>query len=150
VHISNEITIAAPPQRIFAHASDTPHWPQMLPHYRYVRVLSSEGSRRVVEMAARRPFDIVKPFDRLRVTIPVRWRAEQIDDPAVPGIFFRHLGGWTKGMRVWWRFTALHNGKTRVRIDHELDSPLAPFIGRFFIHPIASRTLARMKEICEA
>jgi uncharacterized membrane protein len=136
--MSNEITIAAPPQRIFAHASDTPHWPQMLPHYRYVHVLSSEGSRRVVEMAARRG------------RIPVRWRAEQINDPAAPGIFFRHLAGWTKGMRVWWRFTALHNGKTRVRIDHELDSPLAPFIGRFFIHPIASRTLARMKEICEA
>jgi ribosome-associated toxin RatA of RatAB toxin-antitoxin module len=140
----NEITIAAPPQRIFAQASDTTRWPQMLPHYRYVHVLSSDGSRSVVEMAARRS------FDKLRMTIPVRWRAEQINDPAAPGIFFRHLGGWTKGMRVWWRFTPLHNGKTRVRIDHELDSPLAPFIGKFFIDPIASRTLARMKEICEA
>jgi hypothetical protein len=85
-----------------------------------------------------------------RGKIPVRWRAEQINDPEKPQIFFRHLGGWTRGMRVYWRFTALHNGKTRVRIDHELNSPLAPFIGRFFIDPIATRTLARMKELCEA
>jgi ribosome-associated toxin RatA of RatAB toxin-antitoxin module len=136
--MTNEITIAAPPLRIFERASDTQHWPQMLPHYRYVRVLDSDGSRCVVEMAARRG------------KIPVRWRAEQINDPEKPQIFFRHLGGWTRGMRVYWRFTALHNGKTRVRIDHELNSPLAPFIGRFFIDPIATRTLARMKELCEA
>jgi ribosome-associated toxin RatA of RatAB toxin-antitoxin module len=141
--MSNAIVIAAPPQRIFERASDTPHWPQMLAHYRYVRVLASDGARTVVEMAANRP------FDGLGMMIPVRWRAEQINDPALPEIFFRHLRGWTKGMRVYWRFTPLENGATRVRIDHELDSPLAPFIGKYFIDPIATRTLARMKEICE-
>lgn len=143
MQMSNAIVIAAPPQRIFERASDTPHWPQMLAHYRYVRVLASDGARTVVEMAANRP------FDGLGMMIPVRWRAEQINDPALPEIFFRHLGGWTKGMRVYWRFTPLENGATRVRIDHELDSPLAPFIGKYFIDPIATRTLARMKEICE-
>lgn len=143
MQMSNEIVIAAPPQRIFEHASDTPHWPQMLAHYRYVRVLAFDGVRMVVEMAATRP------FDKLRMTIPVRWQAEQINDPALPEIFFRHLRGWTRGMRVYWRFTPLDNGVTRVRIDHELNSPLAPFIGKYFIDPIATRTLARMKEICE-
>jgi ribosome-associated toxin RatA of RatAB toxin-antitoxin module len=133
----NEIVIDAPPQRIYERASATPHWPEMLPHYRYVRVLESNGPRSIVEMAARRG------------SIPVRWRAEQVNDPQRPQIFFRHLGGWTKGMRVYWRFTPLANGKTRVRIDHELHSPLAPFIGKYFIDPIATRTLARMKEICE-
>lgn len=135
--MSNEIVIAAPPQRIFAHASDTPHWPQMLAHYRHVRVLAFDGVRMVVEMAAKRG------------SIPVRWQAEQINDPALPEIFFRHLRGWTRGMRVYWRFTPLDNGTTRVRIDHELNSPFAPFIGKYFIDPIATRTLARMKEICE-
>jgi hypothetical protein len=85
-----------------------------------------------------------------RAWIPVRWRAEQINDPDRPQIFFRHLAGWTKGMRVYWRFTALASGKTRVRIDHELRSPLAPFIGKYFIDPIASRTLACMKQIIES
>ena len=134
----NEIAIAATPQAIFERARATPHWPAMLPHYRYVRVLAADGPRRVLEMAARRGI------------VPVRWRAEQIDDAAAPGIFFRHLGGWTKGMRVYWSFAPLADGTTRVRIEHELDSPLAPFIAKYFIDPIATRTLARMKELCEA
>jgi uncharacterized membrane protein len=143
MQMSNEIVIAAPAERIFQRASDTPHWPEMLAHYRYVRVLASDGARSIVEMAARRP------FEKINLTIPVRWRAEQINDAAAPQIFFRHLSGWTSGMRVYWRFTPAAGGKTRVRIDHELHSPLAGFIGKYFIDPIATRTLARMKEICE-
>jgi len=144
MNVTNEIIIAAPPQRIFERASATAQWPQMLPHYRWVRVIASDGRRSILEMAARRPLGY------LRIGIPVRWRAEQINDAALPEIFFRHLGGWTKGMRVHWRFTPLEDGTTRVRIEHELRSPLAPIINTFFIEPIASRTLARMKQLCEA
>lgn len=144
MHMRSEIVIDAPAQRIFEWASATERWPEVLPHYRYVRILSIDGERRVVEMAARRP------FERSRVAIPVRWRAEQINDAATPEIFFRHIAGWTSGMRVWWRFSPAEDGKTRVRIDHELNSPLAPFIGRYFIDPIAGRTLQRFKEILEA
>lgn len=142
--MQDQIVIAASPQRIFEYASATALWPRFLPHYRFVRVLSADGNRSVVEMAARRPLDV------FGLGIPVRWRAEQINDPAKPQIFFRHLGGWTNGMEVYWRFMPLTNGATRVRIDHELRSPLAPFIGAYFIHDIARRTLARMKAICEA
>jgi ribosome-associated toxin RatA of RatAB toxin-antitoxin module len=142
MHVSNTILIDAPAQRIFERASATPRWPEMLPHYRWVRVLERSGERSVLEMAA------VRPFGKTGMTIPVRWRAEQINDAALPQIFFRHLGGWTKGMRVYWRFEPL-GGKTLVRIDHELRSPLAPIIGKYFIDPIATRTLARMKELCE-
>lgn len=137
MHMSNALLIDAPAQRIFERASATPRWPEMLAHYRWVRVLESSGERSVLDMAARRG------------PIPVRWRAEQINDPGVPQIFFRHLGGWTKGMRVYWRFVPAENGKTLVRIDHELDSPLASIIGKYFIDPIATRTLARMKQLCE-
>ena len=144
MEMRNEIVIDAPAQRIFERASATDRWPQMLPHYRSVNVLTSDGTRRIVEMAARRP------LGNPHFGIPVRWRAEQINDPAVPEIFFRHLGGWTKGMRVYWRFSPAENGKTLVRIDHDLRSPLAPIIARFFIDPIATRTLQTMKRLCEA
>lgn len=143
MQMCDQIVITASPERIFEYASATELWPRFLPHYRSVRVLHSDGERSVVEMAARRPLDV------LGLAIPVRWRAEQINDPATPQIFFRHLSGWTKGMEVYWRFVPLGNGATRVQIDHELRSPLAPFIGAYFIHDIAGRTLARMKAICE-
>jgi ribosome-associated toxin RatA of RatAB toxin-antitoxin module len=140
----NEIAIDAPAQRIFERAGATESWPQMLPHYRYVRVLEKSGDRRIIEMAARRP--IGNP----RVGIPVRWRAEQTNDASIPQIAFRHLSGWTKGMRVYWRFLPLSSGGTLVQIDHEFDSPLAPIIGAWFIDPIATRTLKTIKRICES
>ena len=144
MHMRNEIVINAPAQRIFERASATDRWPEILPHYRYVRILLSDGKRSVVEMAARRLLGAAG------IGIPVRWRAEQINDSAIPQIFFRHLGGWTKGMHVYWRFSPAGDGKTLVQIDHELRSPLAPIIGRFFVDPIATLTLQRMKEICES
>jgi ribosome-associated toxin RatA of RatAB toxin-antitoxin module len=142
MRMSNEIDIAATPERIFERARATDRWPEILPHYRFVRVLQLEP--RLVEMAAWRP------LRGLRGGIPVRWRALQWDDGAVPEIVFRHVRGWTKGMHVRWRFTALSGGITRVSIEHELGSPLAPFIAKYFIDPIASQTLACMKSITEA
>ena len=133
----NQIVIQAPAQRIFALAGATENWPRILPHYRFVRVLMSDGPRRVVDMGARRGF------------IPVRWRAEQLNDATVPEIFFRHVKGWTAGMNVRWHFEETAQG-THVSIDHEFRSLLAPFIGRFFVDPIATRTLARMKVLAEA
>jgi ribosome-associated toxin RatA of RatAB toxin-antitoxin module len=138
----NEIVMHAPADRIFAYASDTEGWPEILPHYRYVRVLAYDGARRIVEMAAKRR------FDSLNMTMPVRWRAVQINDAEQPQISFLHLAGWTRGMQVYWRFEPFDGG-TRVIIDHELRSPLAGFIGKYFIDPIATRTLRCIKAVAE-
>lgn len=137
MNVTNEIFINAPAMRIFEYAGATERWPQILPHYRFVRVLERDGQRRIVEMAARRGL------------IPVRWRAEQINDPATPRITFRHVSGWTKGMEVVWRFEPTETG-TKVSIEHELQSPIAPIAAKYFIDPIASRTLACMKRIAES
>lgn len=136
MRMRNEIVVNASAQTIYERACATEAWPQLLPHYRYVRVLRGDGRHRVVEMAARRG------------AVPVRWRAEQINDPVTPQIIFRHVAGWTRGMHVYWRFEPA-GSSTRVIIDHELRSPLAPFIARFFIDPIATRTLACMKAHAE-
>lgn len=135
--MTNDVLIDAPPDRIFAFASATERWPEILPHYRFVRILQGGGARRIVEMAARRGF------------IPVRWRAEQTNDMLTPEIEFRHLNGWTKGMRVRWTFTP-EGLATRVCIEHELDSPIAHIAGKYFIDPIASRTLRCMKTLAES
>lgn len=136
MQMRNEIMVSAPPERVYERAAATERWAEILPHYRFVRVLAGDERERVVEMAA------------WRGVIPVRWRAEQRNDPATPRISFRHLSGWTKGMLVHWDFETIGD-RTRVTIDHELDSPLAVFIGKHFIDPIATRTLRCMKALAE-
>ena len=138
------VTIDAPASHIYALAHETERWPQMLPHYRFVRVLEKEDHMRIVEMAARRG-----PF-------PVRWTAVQRNDPQTPAIFFRHVRGWTKGMEVLWTFEE-RDGKTVVSIVHDVAFRFPIFakaiekniVTRFFIEGIATRTLARFRELAE-
>lgn len=137
--------IAAPYERIFRLAAEVEHWPQILPHYRYVRRLADPNGERRFAMGARRG------------PIPVRWEAVQ--RPVLPErrIEFVHTGGVTRGMRVAWRF-APHNGVTDVTIEHQLDLrwPLIGelvarrIIGPQFIEAIARRTLRRVKALAES
>ncbi len=145
IETRNDILIAATPEQIYRFAAPTERWPQILPHYRYVRVRSQDGARRVVEMGASRN------------GLPVSWTAEQINDPNRPQIRFRHIEGWTRGMEVVWRFET-EGTNTRVIIDHQLqfEFPIAAdfigkhVVGNFFVHNIAAKTLARMKVLAEA
>ena len=142
---TTSVEIKADPGTIFGFAAATERWPEYLPHYRWVHVIEQRESFRVVEMAARRGW------------IPIRWTAEQRNDPARPHIAFRHLRGWTRGMEVEWRFEPTQIG-TRVSIEHRLEFrfPVASgWLGRrivsdFFIDYVARRTLARMKALAEA
>jgi ribosome-associated toxin RatA of RatAB toxin-antitoxin module len=142
---TNALQIAAPPQTIYALASQTERWPELLPHYRSVRVLEVEGNARIVEMAAWRDW------------IPIRWVARQTNDPERPHIAFRHLAGWTRGMDVEWRFEPTAEG-TLVTIEHRLAFrfPVANswlgerVVGDFFVRYVAAKTLRRMKELAEA
>lgn len=141
----SEIVIGAPAKRIYDLAVATERWPELLPHYRYVRVLEERPGSKIVEMAALRDF------------IPIRWVAEQTSDPERPNIRFRHIRGWTRGMDVEWRFEPLAEG-TRVTIEHRLVFlfPVAAdwlgrnVVSRFFIEYVARKTLARMKVLAEA
>jgi ribosome-associated toxin RatA of RatAB toxin-antitoxin module len=136
--------MAAPPERIFALAADVERWPQLLPHYRYVRRLPTPDGQREFAMGARRG------------RIPVRWRATQRPDPQRNVIEFRHTGGVTRGMQVAWRLVPTDGG-TDVSIEHTLELRW-PLIGAFaasrvigpqFIDPIARRTLRRIKRLAE-
>ena len=141
----NTIEIAAPAKTIYRLASATERWPAILPHYRFVRVLDDRGAVRTLEMGA------------WRHVFPIRWVAEQTNDPDRPQIRFHHLRGWTRGMDVEWQFAPLGDGRTRVTIVHRLQFafPLAAeWLGRhvvagYFIDGVARRTLARMKLLAE-
>lgn len=140
----DERLMRAPPRACFRVAADVERWPEILPHYRWVRVLRDDGHERLVEMAARRD------------AIPVSWRAVQVREPAIPRIRFRHVGGVTKGMEVAWLFEPGPDGLT-VRIVHDFDPPWPVvgglvadrIIGPLFVANIAGKTLRRIKELAE-
>lgn len=139
----DQCLMRAPLAVVFPLAADVERWPDILSHYRWVRVLDRQGDARAeVEMAARRPFG--------PVGWPTWWASDMIVDRDIPEVRYRHLRGVTRGMDVVWSFAEVPDG-TMVTIVHEWDGPSWPLIrrpaaewiiGPVFIHGIASRTLA--------
>ncbi len=135
----------APYDRIFDLAAEVERWPEILPHYRYVRPVSDPNGERRFAMGARRG------------PIPVTWEAIQRPMRNERRIEFVHTGGVTRGMWVAWRFEP-RDGAVDVSIEHRLELrwPLIgelvarSVIGPQFIEAIAGRTLRRVRELAEA
>jgi hypothetical protein len=143
----NAITIRAPLAAIFATASDLARWPDFLAHYRYNRFLSPMPWGGIVKMSA------------VRSGIPTTWVSVYRVDTEKGQLFFEHLRSTlnaTRGMIVIWSFTETPQG-VLVEISHELDLrwPVIGglvskyIVGRFFIHHIATLTLAGLKRKVE-
>jgi Polyketide cyclase / dehydrase and lipid transport len=138
----DRIRIRGPVAQVLQAARDVERWPELLPHYRWVRMLERRGDTGLVEMAAWRPFGPLK--------YPTWWVSEMRVDPAEPAVYYRHVRGITAGMDVVWRMVAVQDG-TEVAIVHQWAGPSWPLVGKLaaewiigpvFIHGIASRTLA--------
>ncbi len=139
LHTGNSIHIRAPREKIFALVSDLNRWPELLPHYRYIRTLEPTDKGNVVKMAA------------TRSGIPISWVSEYWADERALELHFLHLRKWTKGMKVVWTLTPTRDG-TRVEIIHDLDFRIPflgwlaePIISGFFIENVANKTLAAFK-----
>ena len=152
MHTEVAVDVAATPRRVFDLARDIAKWPDLLPHYRKVTVHSRSNGRANATMSAVRPV-------WGRIGIPVWWRTEQWADDSRPDdlrLLFRHVAGATRGMAVAWHIRPSRGG-ANVVIEHEFEGRL-PFLGRevfprivdrFFVRPIATRTLARFKALAE-
>lgn len=144
MHTGNSIVMHASKSSIFETAANLELWPEILPHYRYIKYLERGAERNIVVMAA------------IRSGIPISWTSEQIIDREKMQVRFHHLKAFTKGMKVVWTFEERPDG-VLVSIMHDLRfrvPALAPFadqiIGNFFIHHVASETLRCMKTHLEA
>ena len=140
------ITVRGDIDRLYSLASDVPRWAEFLPHYRYVKVLGSNGPQRIVAMAAWR--DI----------IPLRWVSVLELVPEERRIIFQHIGGGARGMYVEWRIVQ-EGPVVRATIMHDLSRLAYPIVatslGRAvlahgLIDPVAGKTLACMRDLVES
>jgi len=156
MHTVDERFVRSRLATIFQLALDVERWPELLPHYRYVRFRErTRDDGGVVEMAANRPFG------------PLNWPTWWVSQMSVhrrgtkgsdePRVRFRHIEGITAGMDVEWSFHP-DKGGTRVRIVHAWNGPPWPvvggmaaanLIGPVFVHGIASRTLEGLAKVAE-
>jgi ribosome-associated toxin RatA of RatAB toxin-antitoxin module len=146
------IEVAAPPELVFRLARDVRRWPDLLPHYVSVRSAGDQdnvgiGSVATLRMVARRPL-----IEALGLELPVTWQARTWNEPESLRLRFRHVAGATKGMDVTWRIEPTASG-SRVSIEHDFRPRLKAYailVDRWFIRPIAGRTLATFKALAEA
>jgi uncharacterized membrane protein len=141
--------IDAPAERVFRLASEVERWPEILSHYRWVRMLESRADGGLVEMAAWRPFGALR--------WPTWWASEMSVNLERREVRYRHVRGITSGMDVLWNVEPEHAG-TRATIVHTWDGPAWPLIrrpaaewviGPIFVHGIASLTLAGIAAAAE-
>lgn len=134
---------------VFRAASDVGQWPSILPHYRWVRFRNRRDDGGTVEMAAWRPFGPLR--------YPTWWVSEMWIDSGRNEVRYHHVDGITTGMDVVWKLEE-QGDRTVVSIVHEWSGPRWPLVGRFaanaiigpvFIHGIASRTLAGIRNALE-
>ena len=144
MHTENCIEIRGDVRRIFQLAAQVDKWPEILPHYRQVRILQRKKRRSTVEMAARRG------------GIPVSWTAVQEVYP-YERITYKHIKGFTTGMEVAWSFSP---GPESVQVVITHDFTLAwpviggfigkYIVGKFFVQSIATKTLHHIKQMAES
>jgi ribosome-associated toxin RatA of RatAB toxin-antitoxin module len=143
MHKGNSIFIRAPRERIFETVRDLSTWPEILPHYRWVRFTGAASEHRIVQMAA------------TCSGLPISWTSEYWTDEQQLELHFMHLKNWTKGMKVIWTLTPTRDG-TRVEIVHDLKFRVPalawlaePIIGDFFVSQVAGKTLETFKAYLE-
>jgi hypothetical protein len=148
----DEQLVHAPANICFGVAADVERWPEILPHYRWVRFHDKVAfAKGTVEMSAWRPFPGGFNY-------PTWWKSEMWNDASEPAVYYKHVAGVTKGMDVKWQLEARGND-TFIRLFHTWKGPSWPLIsgmaanlviGPHFVSAIAQRTLAGVAREAEA
>ena len=149
--IVDQYLVHAPPDVCFQVAADVERWPDILPHYRWVRFHDKRGfGSGVVEMAAWRRF-------AAGLRYPTWWVSEMRSAAHEPAIYYTHIDGITRGMDVKWELNA-RGSDTFIKLYHTWRGPAWPLIRGVaaqwvilphFVSAIAQRTLAGVARAAE-
>jgi ribosome-associated toxin RatA of RatAB toxin-antitoxin module len=149
--IIDEQLVRAAPDVCFRVAADVERWPDILPHYRWVRFRDKkEFGAGTVEMAAWRRF-------AAGIKYPTWWVSEMRSAADEPAVYYQHIDGITRGMDVKWELNA-RGPDTLIRLYHTWDGPAWPLIKNVaaqwvilphFVSAIAQRTLAGVARAAE-
>lgn len=146
----NTAWFPCPPPTAFRLACRVDRWPDVLPHYRWVRFhRGTPDTGGLVEMAARREFSRFFPW-------PVWWVSRMTIDPVGLTVRYTHVDGITRGMEVEWAIEPAGSG-SRVSVVHDwaggprFAGPARglvarQIIGPLFIHHVAGETLKYLAE----
>ena len=145
---NSSITIGGQLEEVYGYASVIERWPEILPHYRSVRIIQPGERERLVSMHCVRAFGVLH--------WQCRWRALQELRPEEGRILFSHVSGPARGMKVEWLLERKTDGtQTTIRHWQTSDRGLVSkfywnrVLGPIFIRSIAEQTLACIKRLVE-
>ena len=142
------LTIRGDLDLIYSYAAGVERWPDILPHYRSVRIIEQGERVRLVNMHCVREFGVLH--------WPCKWRAWQELRPEEGRILYSHVSGPARGMEVEWLLKRMPDG-VLTTIRHWVNSnrhSWARFywnriIGPVFVQAIATQTLTTIKQLVE-
>jgi len=128
--VHSEITVKAPPARVYSLAKEVERLPEYLPNLEKVVVRSREGNRTVSEWVG-----LVPEFKR-----KLKWVEEDVwDDDALVCTFRATSGDWTKYQGAWSFHAQGEDTLVKLDIGYEYNGPLVGPLIKKLLHKLVAR-----------
>ncbi len=128
----NSILIKADINRVFSVATDMEKYPEFIPSYKEVKVVSREGNKMIVERSGQVGKKTVKWKSCVTLTPPKSIHAEQLEGPI-------------KGMQIQWLFEDTRDG-VKITLTHDFEYKKIPLLGNLIGRLIVARIVKKMAE----
>lgn len=135
--VETETWIAAPLEKVYAIAKDNESFPEYMKDVKSLAIVETDGERVVSDWVGLIPQFMLK----------VRWRQEDVWDPAAHRCVFRQVSGDYDKMEGVWEF-AEENGGTRFKsfLEYEYNIPtLGPLVKKI-VHGIVIKNMENVLE----
>ncbi|MFH1562292.1 MAG: SRPBCC family protein [Nitrospirota bacterium] len=128
----NSILIKADMNRVFSVAADMEKYPEFIPSYKEVKVVSREGNKMIVERIGQVGKKAVKWKSCVTIEPNKSIKAEQLEGPI-------------KGMQIQWLFENTKDG-VQITLTHDFEYKKIPLIGNLIGKLIVARIVKKMAE----